>query len=402
MGASMVILAVGLGMFTSTNSVFVKPVCESLGFSRGQFTLHRTIITLASACVMPFYGRVIGKAGIKKTLLAGALALSLVTVGYAFANRLWHFYLLAFANGVFYNAVSFMTIGLLVGCWFKDKRGIATGLAYSGSGLGGAMMIPVISRVITLAGWRFAYAFMGILGMAVLIPVIAVFIKDRPEIMGLAHYTSTARKTEENKAELPISNITLKESLRTSRFWLLLVAFFFIAVFAGATNTHSASYLGDIGYSAAQVSAVVSLFMLFLTIGKIILGILYDRYGAMAGNLFVAVCGIIFPVAALLSHISLFPWVYAVAVGLASCGVSVPLPILISRYFGDRDYTAFFSLFTVIGIAGPSLSVPVMGAVYDGTGSYQIAWVALLVFSVIIAACLITVEYKFSHKEAQK
>ena len=47
--ASTVALSVALGMFMSTNSVFVIPVCDALGVSRGQFTLHRTVITLVGA-----------------------------------------------------------------------------------------------------------------------------------------------------------------------------------------------------------------------------------------------------------------------------------------------------------------------------------------------------------------
>ncbi len=65
--------------------------------------------------------------------------------------------MLAFINGIFFNAVSFMVIGILVSYWFEDKRGFAIGLAYSGSGLGGAIMVPVVSRVIELVNWRFAY-----------------------------------------------------------------------------------------------------------------------------------------------------------------------------------------------------------------------------------------------------
>ncbi|NLJ86145.1 MAG: MFS transporter [Firmicutes bacterium] len=387
--ASTIILAVGLGMFNSTNSVFVKPVCDSLGFGRSQFTLHRTIMTLTSACIMPVYGKVIQQLGVKTVLLVGASMLSLVTIGYSFASTLWHFYLLAFINGIFFNAVSFMVIGILVSYWFEDKRGFAIGLAYSGSGLGGAIMVPVVSRVIELVNWRFAYMFMGILGLATLIPVILFFIKEKPEKAGLKPYDSPkGYKGGERQIEGPTFNLSLSESLKTNRFWLLLVAFFLISAFAGATNTHSAPYLSDIGYSTAMVSAVISLFMVFLTVGKIILGVIYDRFGTMAGNVLVAVCGLIFPVAALFSHFPAFPWIYAVSVGMASCGLSVPVSILITKHFGVKDYPMIFSIFTMVTALGPSVSVPLMGAVYDYSGSYRPAWIALLALSVIISVCL--------------
>jgi MFS family permease len=394
--AGVIVLAVGLGMFTSTNSLFVIPVCESLGFSRSQFTLYRTIITMASICFMPFYSKVIQRIGTKKTLLIGAAALSVITFCYSFSNKLWHFYSLAFINGIFFNTLSFMVIGILVNHWFEDKRGLATGIAYSGSGLGGAIMIPIVSHVMELTGWRFAFQFMGIVGLVLLFPVIMLVIKDTPDKAGLKPYTaSKANNGRINEKENPAFNLSLKESLHTSRFWLLAAGFFLISIFAGATNTHSAPYLNDIGYSIAIVSAIVSLFMLFMTIGKIFLGIMYDRLGSLTGNILLAACSIIFPIAALFSHITAFPWIYAITLGIASCGISVPVPILIGKYFGMKDTPMIFSIFVMIITFGTSISVPLMGAVYDYSGNYQPAWITLLVFSLIIAVCLIAAEFSY-------
>lgn len=47
-----------------------------------------------------------------------------------------------------------------------------------------------------------------------------------------------------------------------------------------------------------------------------------------------------------------------------------------------------FSIFTMVTALGPSVSVPLMGAVYDYSGSYRPAWIALLALSVIISLCL--------------
>ena len=393
-GASLVILAIGLGMFTSTNSIFVKPVCDTLGFSRSQYTMHRTIMALVSAFILPLYGKYIKKFGTRSVLLSGAIVLSIIMFCYSFSSNIWHFYLLSFINGIFYNALSFMVIGILVSQWFEDNKGLAIGIAYSGSGLGGTIMIPVVSRVIELTDWRFAFKFIGIMGVMILIPVILLFIKDTPAKVGLIPYTSSkTSKINQNTAPGDqAKNETLKDILVSKKFWLLAIAFFLISAFASATNTHSAPYFSDIGYPLAIVSAVMSIFMLFMTIGKIGLGIIYDRFGAMAGNLCIAICAVTFPISALLSNIPIFPWVYAVSLGIASCGISVPVSILIIKYFDYNNYAMIFSIFTMIMAFGQSISVPVMGLVYDYTGSYRYAWIAFFVFSVIILASLISVE----------
>jgi uncharacterized membrane protein YdjX (TVP38/TMEM64 family) len=77
------ILAWGLGMFISTNNLFVTLVCDSLGISWKQFAFHRTIITLVSACLMALYGKLIRRLGVRKMLAIGFVLLGLVTFCYS-------------------------------------------------------------------------------------------------------------------------------------------------------------------------------------------------------------------------------------------------------------------------------------------------------------------------------
>ena len=377
MAASIFLTAIGLGMYSSTNSMFVKPICDSLGFARGEFTLYRTIITLVGAFFMPFYGKLIQKMGVKKVMLVCALMLGIVTMGYSFSTKLWHFYLLAAINGIFLNGVSFMSVGVLVSAWFDGKRGIASGLAYSGSGIGGAVMIPVISQVIERTSWRFAYQLMGIIGILILLPIVFFGVKDKPSNLGLEPYPADSKMGGLNKSTK--TELSFAEAFRTKSFWLLIVAFFSVNLFAAGTNTHSAPYLSDLGYSTAYVSSVIALFMLFLTIGKVILGFIYDNWGIFAGNTIISIFCIGFPIFALLSPISpVFPWIYAVFIGMASCATSVPVSILLLRHFGQKDFPTIFSFTSMICSFGSSISVPAMGTIYDITGNYWLAWIIFL------------------------
>lgn len=394
--ASVVILALGQGMFNSTNSVFVVPVCRELGLSRSAFTFHRTIITLVSCFVTPFYGKIIQRFGVKNTLLAGGISLSAVIFCYSFANSVLHFYILAFLNGVISNTLSFMVIGILISSWFTDGKGLATGIAYSGSGLGGAVMIPLVTAIVERFDWRMGYRVMGVIGLVVLCSVILLLVYNLPQDKGTAPYTSVKKKGTE--AEKPAFDLSLGEVLKTSRFWILAVAFFLISSFSSATNTHSTPYLLDIGYPTETVSAVISLFMIFLTVGKIILGFLYDKFGSLVGAVIIGICCILFPIAALLSKTMPFPWIYAAVVGIASCAFSTPIPILVTKYFGTKDYPTILSILTTVTSLGSSFSVPLMGAVYDRTQSYDPAWYALLALSCVIAVCLVAAELSYRKK----
>ena len=395
-------LGAGIGMISSTNGLFVIPVCETLGISRGQYSMHRTLITIISALVMPLYGKYIRRLGVRKILLIGAIALSVITACFSLAQSIWHLYLLALLYGLFGNTISFMAIGVLISDWFIGRRGLATGLAFSGSGLGGAVSIPFVNRIIESNGWRAAFIFIGALGLVVLVPVIFAFIKNTPQSAGLSPYElRDSEKAKISGVVQSVSDIEMSvgETMKTNRFWLLAVAFFLISCLCNVTISHSAPFLQDAGYTASAASAVVSLYMASLTAGKLLLGFLYDRFGVISGNAAIAICGLIFPVAALLVQMPASPWIYAVTAGIASSGFSVPVPILIIKYFGAKDYPMIFSAMTIVTNAGSAISVPAMGAIYDFTGSYRPAWFIMLAFTAIIIAGMFSAE--MLHKKAR-
>ena len=387
---SVILLAFGIGMFNSSSSMFVKPVCEALGFTRAQFTFYRSIVFLTGALIMPLCGRIIRKVGVKKVLASGAIMLSVVALGYSISVNLWQFYIFAFVNGIFFNCINFLSIGVLISAWFRGKKGLATGLAYSGSGLGGAVLIPVIGYVIELAGWRWTYRFMGISVIVVLLPIIILFIKDTPEDMGLKPLAPD--KSEQRYSPAITVSCSFRDALRGLKLWLLAIAFFFLNFFATAVNSHTGPYLSDLGYMTTFIASVLSLYMVFLTIGKIILGSFYDRFGAMAGNLFISVCCLAFPIFAYFSYIPAMSWIFAAFLGISSAGVSVPVSILAIRYFGEKDFPAIFSFLIMATNISPFFSIPAMGMVYDFSGSYTAAWIAFFFFSLIITGCLVAAE----------
>ena len=59
--ACSLVLAIGMGVLSNAAGVFIKPVCDSLGFARGDFSLHRTILTLVGVFCLPFFTRLIPK-----------------------------------------------------------------------------------------------------------------------------------------------------------------------------------------------------------------------------------------------------------------------------------------------------------------------------------------------------
>ncbi len=389
--ASILISAAGIGLVNTTNSVLLKPVCEELGFSRAEFTMHKTIIILVGAFLLPVYGKIIRKTGVKRVLLVSAVFLPLITFTYSFATELWHFYLIAVLNGVFFNGINFMTIGILISNWFEDKRGFATGLAYSGSGLGAAVLLPLVGYIAENHSWQWVYRFIGIVVIAVLIPIILLLVKEKPESMGLTAYKSKKDETETATLRQE-TGITLREATRTPRFWLVMVAFFLLSFMASGPNAHTIPYLTDIGYSTAFATSVMSFIMIMLTAGKIGIGFLYDKMGTLLGGVFISLCCVVFPVCAVFALAPGGVWIYAVFYGIASAGFSVPVTVMIEKYFGSRDFATIFSFCTMVTTLSAAIAAPIMGAVYDTIGSYIPAWIMLAIFGGIITVCMVAAD----------
>ena len=383
--ACVLIAAAGIG-FHNTASIFVRPVTEDLGFSRGEFTFFRTIVTILSAGLLPFYGRLAAKYSIKKIMLIGTSINGLTLVAYSLGTQLWHFYLIAGISGLFVNAGNFMIIGILISRWFEDKKGLALGIAFAGSGLGATIMNPAVSYVIELYGWQMGYRFSGIAALAVLIPVILFLVKDRPEDMGLQAYKIANKSNEAAAAKS--EGLTLAEARKTPLFWLLAAALLGISMSASAPNAHTVPYLSDLGYSATMVSSIIAFSMVFLTVGKIFMGYIFDRFGILVGGLSLGIFCILSPTFALLALNPVAPWLHAIFLGLASTGFSLTANIFAMKFFGNKDFPAILSILSVITAAGAAFSPPLMGFAYDFLSSYTIAWIALVITGIIVTLCL--------------
>ncbi|MCL2839309.1 MAG: MFS transporter [Defluviitaleaceae bacterium] len=389
--ASVLIAAAGIG-FHNTASIFIRPVTEDLGLSRGEFTFFRTIVILVGAALLPFYGKLAARFPIRRIMIIGTVMSGLSLIGYSFAANIWYFYFIAVINGMFMNAAHFMMIAILINRWFEDKRGLALGIAFAGSGIGAAVMVPMVSGIIDVLDWRWGFRFSGMASILILVPTILLLIKEKPEDMGLTPYKKANEKDTTQPVDAhSLKGITLPQARKTPTFWFLTIALLLIAMASAAPTAHTAPYLGDIGYPTAVYSAVFSLAMLVLTVGKIFMGYVFDKFGTFVGGVSLGIFFILAPIFALLALNPVMPWLHGVFFGLASTGFSVPINIFILKYFGEKDFTSILGILSMIMAFGAAFAAPAMGISFDILGNYIPAWWVLLGAGMVITLCLIGV-----------
>lgn len=375
----------GIGIAINSIGVFLKPVSESLGFARGEFSLYFTIAALSMMLAAPFMGKLLSKynirivMGISTTLLAASFLL------YSQAAQLLHFYLLSVSLGIGAAGTHVIPVALLITNWFKEKRGLALAIALAGSGIGGMIFNPVGNYLITTYGWQTAYMVLGVILAITTIPVALFVVRLHPSEIGMIPYGETA-ETAESLAEL--KGFSLSEAVRTAGFWMLALVLFFIGVMNMGVQQHIPAYLNDIGHSPAFAANIVAIFMGVLVLGKITLGSIFDRFGSKAGIIF------IFSIFALASFVLLgaqAAWIaiaFGFIFGFANAIMTIPAPLLTVELFGQKNYGVIYGVMSIFFTLGSGIGMPLSGAIFDSQGTYTPAfmlYIGMALLTMLIA-----------------
>lgn len=374
----------GVGIIINTLGTFIKPVSEAMGYTRAQFSLVSSLITFAGMFAYPLWGRYFSRHSIRKCMIVTGTLISILMVSFSFCQRLWQFYALSLLIGCMTGSISSLPITTLINNWFDDCRGIATGLASCGSGLA-MIIIPVVSLIITSDGWRAAYRFVGILFFLFIVTISVFILRDRPEEKSLKPYKSDKIITKPSVSA--DHGITFAEAKKTVSFKAMLLVAFFGGVMNNSIVSHIYAFTSDLGYSAVLASVMASVQMLALMLSKLTIGFVFDRLGLKTG-LLLSVFGYL--ISAVCNAVaSLSPVFIVISVICAGIGGALPamsIAYSMRQLFGNREYSAICGMSLSFTFFGNTVGTSVTGLVYDIFGSYQVAWISLIVIAIITAA----------------
>ena len=147
--AGMMGTGVSYGIVLNCFGLFVKPVSEMMNFSRQGFATSLTIVYVVYMLCSVYSGKLIDKFGLKRLMRFAAVILPCAYFCNSLCTQLWQFYLLAVLQGMCVPFLSFIAFAVIIPKWFDQKRGLAIGLTFMGSGLGG-MLFNIIGVVVIL------------------------------------------------------------------------------------------------------------------------------------------------------------------------------------------------------------------------------------------------------------
>lgn len=386
--AGCLVMAVVMGIVYNCFSQFIKPVCEELGFTRQAMSMNQTISSLTQVVVALVWGRVLARFNKKldKLMLFLAVLGPAAYFCFSFASQIWMFYVISAIMSIVMNMVTTLPLAYILSNWFEEKRGLATGICFMGSGIGGMILNPLLGGWLEQYGWRTSFRILAVVMAVVAIPCV-MLIKARPEDKGLRPLGYKERSAGEAAGTEVMGGSTLAEARRMPKFWLLVLCGMMMTMGNSSLVQTLSPHLTDSGYSTAFAATMVSIGMGALALGKVILGQMFDKLGTRTTALIAASMGIVGLTGMVFCQRSyLFVGMVFLGICFACAYGSVGNPIVIQNIFGRRDFSSILGFYTAFVGLGGSISPMVNGASVDNFGSYRPAfmlWMCLLAFVIV-------------------
>jgi MFS family permease len=277
--------------------------------------------------------------------------------------------------------------------WFKEKRGLATGIVSAGIGIGILVCVPSAQYLIIQLGWRIAYRIMAIFIPLIVISLAILFLKKPPQTA--SHQIEVGIPVKTTKDPLVINeewasrSWTVQRAMATRSFWLLTLAFFLGSFIIQSVFAHQVVFFVDRGLEALLASYIVGIVGVVSIGSKILWGALSDKIGREITYTIGITCSILGMLLLILFNLlpsPSLPYFYAIFFGMGYAVQAALPPLITADFFEGHAYGGIFgTLMIFVGIGG-AFGVWFAGFLHDQTGSY----VPVFIITIICAffSCL--------------
>jgi sugar phosphate permease len=267
--------------FRATPGVLIVPLQHEYGWSRGTISIAISIGLLFFGLIAPFAAALMDRFGVRRVML---IALAVIATGASLTtimNAPWQLDLLwGVLVGGGTGAVGVPLAATVANRWFSTRRGLVTGILTASNASGQMVFLPALAWLATAYGWRWAAVSVAVLAMLVVFPVVAFFVRDRPQSMGLEPYGATEPVPVPERSAHPFRPAWhgLTMGMRSGTFWLLSSSFFICGLSTnGLIGTHLIPAAIDHHMTAVTGASLLALMGLFDVIGTTSSGWLTDR-----------------------------------------------------------------------------------------------------------------------------
>jgi sugar phosphate permease len=352
----------GAAGFRATPGILIVPLQNEFGWNRAIISFAVFINLLLFGLTGPFAAALMNRFGIRAvtvgalgTVATGALLTTVMTAP-------WQLYLLwGVVVGLGTGCMASVLAATVANRWFVQRRGLVLGALTAAGATGQLIFLPFLGWLAQNRGWRSAAITVAI-GALVVVPLVALFLRNRPADLGLRAYGSTEADTGALAVGSPIRN-----------------AFRGLGVGVRSREVTAASLLALIG--------------IFDVIGTLVSGILTDRfdsrwllfwyYGLRGLSL------LFLPYAFGTAYFGLI--LFIVFYGLDWVATVPPTVQLARKLFGQQNFAIVYGWIFAAHQLGAASIAFAAGAVRTFFGDYQLAFMSSGLLCLIAAGLVLRI-----------
>jgi MFS family permease len=357
--------------------VYYHALFHEFGWSRERFSLLSTAFSASFAIGVPLVGWLLDRVAAQIVIGAGALTVAGALVGAASAHSFAALMAAYFVLGLGNSAASVMPASLVINNWFYEGRGTAMGVTLSGLPVGEMTLAWLSSYMIQAYGWRAAYLALGAIVVVIVVPLVLLTVRTRPQSAG------PARSVAEAARALP--GYEVGPALRTRSFNMLCLMFFCYGLSISVALVHEVPFLSGIGYSPARAATIWGFLLGSTLLTRPLMGYLADWIGNRAALMLSFMTYGLGMIAELGAGEPVWFGLFALCFAFTMGAPAVILPVLVCEQLGLRRYGTLLGLMNILASVGLGIGPVVAGRVFDLTRSYDGAFMVAAAVSVAAA-----------------
>ncbi len=373
-------ITAGTGLFVIP--VFIDPIMLDTGWSLSQVSQGLMFWGLTAALLSPLLGALIDRWGARRMMIFGCLLNFATTFLLGRVTELYQLYAVLSIAAIGAMSNTYIPVAAVVARWFITHRGIATGIAMLGIGLGGGIFPMLAGSLLEANSWRDIYTYLAFGYLVALVPTLIWVRNPDPE-------KEKAYAASHEGGYEPQYDLNFAAALRTRSFWGLSLGDMLTGLVFNVFTIHLVFYLTRDLDNQSSATTIFSLFLICQAVGTMVFGPLADRFSlrhVLVGCYFlpvVATCML------LPGNSTALAYSFAITAGLAAGGRSAIFPVGLVFAFGETHMAALFGLSNTLFMIGNAFGAPIASAIYEGTESTRNVYLfcaAVLVVSTMLVS----------------
>jgi len=371
-GVSLVsMVVVGVGFYGLT--LFLNSFVRDRGWDTSTVSLATSLYFVTSAVSGTAVGRSVDRRGARGWLVAGACVMALALVAIGRVEAPWQLFVAYPVLALGFAMTGSIPTSAIIARWFVARRARAMSIAFTGVSVGGMLLVPFASRLIVDRGIEAATAILAAIVVGVVLPLAVGVLRWSPQPFGLEPDGGASPDPREPPAHMHVDVQTrrwgIREALRTSTFWTLVVAFGGILFCQVAAAMHQMALMRD-HLEASEAALAVSTTAMASMLARLVVGSFADRVSKrrLGVTLILLQASALAAFSLASSPLALFA--ASLAFGFTIGNLFMLQTLLVVELFGVVSFGTVLGLLQLVTQTLSGLGPYALGLLYDATGGY--------------------------------